>query len=334
MDQIRIELGYALLSLVNDANGYKLTDQIKALRRQFAQDLGFILPSVRLLDNMQLPPNAYAVWIKETEVGRGDLRPGMFLVMHPSGEPVDLPGEDTREPAFGLPATWVDPSLRDEASFRGYTVVDAPTVIVTHLTEAIKDNVPDLLSYTETQKLLDELPKEAQKLVADIIPSKIAVSGVQRILQNLLGEGVSIRDLTTILEGVAEAVGYTANLVLITEHVRARLARQISSAQARNGAITLVTLSPQWETRFAESLHGNGEDRQLAMAPSLLQEFIGAVRDGFERHASMGELPCLLTSPGIRPYVRSIIERFRPATVVLSQNEIHPKAKIRALGSI
>ena len=335
MDQIRLELGYGLLSLVNDnSSGVRLTDQIKALRRQLATDYGFIMPSVRILDNMALPPNTYAMFVKETEVGRGDLQPGRLLVMHPSGERVDLPGEDTREPAFGLPALWVDKGLRDEANFRGYTVVDAPTVITTHLTETIKDNIPELLSYAETQKLLDELGQENQKLIADLIPNRIQLSGVQRVLQNLLGEQVSIRDLPTILEGVAEAVGYTQSLVMITEHVRARLARQICSANARNGVISLVTLSPMWEQRFADSLTGPGEEKQLAMAPTHLQEFITAVRDAFEQQAGRGELPCLLTSPGIRPYVRSIIERFRPATVVLSQNEIHPKAKIRAVGSI
>lgn len=334
IDQIRLELGYALLSMVNENNGYKLTDQIKALRRQFAADLGFVMPSVRILDNMALPSNSYAVYVKETEVGRGELRPGQLLVMHPGGEPIGLPGEDTREPAFGLPAMWVDKSLRDEANFRGFTVVDAPTVIATHLTEVVRENLPDLLSYVETQKLLDDLPKDAQKLVADLVPTKITISSIQRVLQNLLAEQVSVRDLATILEGIAEAVGYTQNIVLITEHVRGRLARQISSVNARAGVIPLVTLSPQWEMRFAESLQGQGDERQLAMAPSLLQEFIAAVRDGFERFAETGELPCLLTSPGIRPYVRSIIERFRPATIVLSQNEIHPKAKIRALGVI
>jgi flagellar biosynthesis protein FlhA len=332
IDQIRLELGYGLLSLLNDTAGYRLTDQIKALRRQLASDLGFVMPSVRILDNMALPANSYGVFLKETEIGSGDIRPQMLLVMHPNGDGVDLPGEETREPAFGLPATWVDKSLRDEASFRGFTVVDAPTVITTHLTEIIKENVAELLSYTETQKLLDELPKETQKLVGDLIPGKIALSAVQRVLQNLLSEGISIRDLPTILEGLAEASGYTQNLVLMTEHVRARLARQISSNQARSGVIPLVTLSPAWEQRFADSLHGSGDDRQLAMAPSLLQEFIAAVRDVFEQQAGTGELPCLLTSPGIRPYVRSIVERFRPATVVLSQNEIHPKARIRALG--
>jgi len=335
IDQVRLELGYGLLNLISGPqDGYRLTDQIKALRRQLASDFGFVMPSVRILDNMALPANTYVLYIKETEVGRGDLRPEMLLVMHPSGDAVSLPGEDTREPAFGLPAMWVDRSLRDEASFRGYTVVDAPTVITTHLTESIKENIADLLSYVDTQRLLDEMPKDAQKLIGEIVPSKITVSGVQRVLQNLLSEQISIRDLGAILEGIAEAVGYTQSLILITEHVRARLARQISAANARGGIIQLVTLSPLWEQRFAESLIGGGEERQLAMAPTTLQEFIGAVRDSFEAQAARGEMPCLLTSPGIRPYVRSVIERFRPATVVLSQNEIHPKAKIRALGAV
>jgi flagellar biosynthesis protein FlhA len=334
LDVVRLELGYGLISLINDPGTHRLTDQIKALRRQLATDLGFVMPSVRILDNLALPPNNYVLFIKETEVGSGDIRPNMLLAMHPSGDDVSLPGEPTREPAFGLPATWVDRNLRDEANFRGYTVVDAPTVITTHLTEIIKENLSELLSYTETQKLLDDLPKETQKLISDLVPAKITISGVQRVLQNLLSEQVSVRDLQTILEGIAEAVGYTQNLVLITEHVRGRLARQISAANARSGIIPLVTLSPLWEQRFADSLLGGGEDKQLAMAPSLLQEFITAIRDGYERYAGTGDIPCLLTSPGIRPYVRSIVERFRPTTVVISQSEIHPRAKIRALGQI
>ena len=335
MDQVRLELGYGLLGLVNDPDSdHRLTDQIRALRRQLASDYGFIMPSVRILDNLALPANTYILYVKETEVGRGDLRPDKLMVMHPAGESVGLPGEETREPAFGLPALWVDKTYRDEANFRGLTVVDSATVITTHLTEAVKENISDLLSYTETQKLLDELPKETQKLVTDLVPNRITVSNIQRVLQNLLSEGVSIRDLATILEGVAEAVGYTSNIVLITEHVRGRLARQISSANARNGIIPLVTLSPDWEQRFAESLIGHGDEKQLAMAPSALQAFIAGVRDTFDRLAQQGEIPCLLTSPAVRPYVRSIVERFRPATIVLSQNEIHPKAKIRALGAI
>jgi flagellar biosynthesis protein FlhA len=259
----------------------------------------------------------------------------MLLVMDPRGDKINLAGEETVEPTFGLPAMWVDSTLREEALFRGYTVVDPSTVITTHLTELIKDNMSELLSHAETQKLLDELPKEHQKLVADLIPGQISVSGVQRVLQSLLGERVSIRDLPNVLEGVSEACGYSRNVTMITEHVRARLARQISDTSAdQTGVIPILTLSPEWEQAFTEALHGEGEEKQLVMAPTTLQQFIQLVRQAFERHTIMGESPVLLTSPAIRPYVRSIIERFRPITTVMSQNEIHARARIRTLGQI
>jgi flagellar biosynthesis protein FlhA len=230
---------------------------------------------------------------------------------------------------------WISETNREEALFRGYTVVDPPTVITTHLTEVIKDNMSELLSYSETQKLLNELDKDHQKLVADVVPTQISIGGFQRVLQNLLNERVSIRDMPAILEGVSEACGHTRNIGQITEHVRARLARQISEANTNpSGFIPLITLAPEWEQSFAESIIGQGDERQLSMAPSKLQKFISSVRQTFERFAVMGEVPVLLTSPGIRPYVRSIIERFRPLTVVMSQAEIHPKAKIKTLGQI
>jgi len=336
IDYLRLELGYGLLSLISaPQDGQKLTDQIKALRRQMAADVGFVMPSVRIQDNMQLPANTYCIRVKEIEAGRGDLRPNMLLVMDPRGEDISLPGEKTVEPTFGLPAMWIEEANREEALFRGYTVVDPATVITTHLTEVIKDNMAELLSYAESQKLLDELEKEHQKLIADMIPAQISLGGVQRVLQNLLAERVSIRDMPTILEGVSEACGHTRNVMMITEHVRARLARQISDNNANEqGFIPLVTLSPQWEQAFAESLVGTDDDKQLSMQPSRLQEFITNIRNVFERQAMMGESPVLLTSPTIRPFVRSIIERFRPMTIVMSQNEIHPKVKIKTVGSI
>ncbi|NBX74342.1 MAG: flagellar biosynthesis protein FlhA [Alphaproteobacteria bacterium] len=335
MDHIRLELGYGLLALVNSDAGQKLTDQIKGLRRQMASDMGFIMPAVRIQDNLQLQPNAYVIYIKEIEAGRGEVRPNMLMVMDPRGDTITLPGENTVEPTFGLQAMWVSPHYREEANFKGYTVVDPPTVMTTHLTEVIKDNIPELMTYSETQKLLDEMGKEQQKLVSDVIPSQITVTGLQRVLQNLLAERVSIRDLSNILEGVAEASAFTRNLTLITEHVRSRLARQISDDHTSSvGYIPILTLSPEWEQNFAESLVGQGEDKQLAMQPSLLQSFIRHVREVYEKHAMMGENPVLVTSPAIRPYVRSIIERFRSQTAVLSQNEIHAKAKIKTLGMI
>lgn len=335
IDLIRLEIGYGLLPLINDESNRKLTDQIKALRRALASDLGFVMPSIRIQDNMQLEANEYNIYIKEVRSGRGELRPTQLLVMDPRGEPISLPGEKTTEPTFGLKAMWVDPSYREEAMFRGYTVVDPATVVTTHITELVKDNMPELLSYAETQKLLDEMDKEHQKLIKELIPSKVSLGAVQRILQNLLQERVSIRDLPSILEGISEAVSSTRSLMMITEHVRARLARQLSNAYANElGIIPLVTLSPEWEHAFAESIVGEGDDRQLAMAPTALQTFITKVRDTMEGLAIKGESAVLLTSPGIRPFVRSIIERFRPMTVVMSQNEIHPKAKIKTVGQI
>ncbi|HKT17905.1 MAG TPA: flagellar biosynthesis protein FlhA [Stellaceae bacterium] len=335
IDQIRLELGYGLLSLINGDHGTRLTDQVKALRRSLAQEMGFIMPSVRIQDNLQLQATGYILRIKEIEVGRGELRPNMLLVMDPKGEPIALGGESTTEPTFGLPAQWVPESMREEAQFRGYTVVEPQTVITTHLTEVVKDNMAELLSYSETQKLIDELDKPHQKLVADMVPSQIPMASVQRVLQNLLAERVSIRDLPTILEGIFEACGASRNVSIITEHVRARLARQISDSNANDqGIIPLVTLSPQWEQAFAEALAGQGEERHLSMPPSKLQEFIQSVRSNFERLAMRGESAVLLTSPAVRPYVRSIVERFRAMTVVMSQNEIHPKARIKTLGTI
>ena len=335
IDQLRLELGYSLLSLVDNQEGHRLTEQIKALRRQIASEIGFVMPSVRIQDNMQLTANAYVIRVKDIEGGRGEVKPGMLLAMDPRGEKIDLPGEETTEPTFGLPAVWIDEASREEAAFRGYTVVDPSTVLTTHLTEVVKEHMADLLSYAETQKLLDELDPEHQKLVADLVPAQISVTAVQRIIHALLGERVSIRDLPAILEGISESVGTTQNITVITEHVRTRMARQLCDSNANSeGVVELVTLSPEWEEAFAEAIVGQGEERQLSMAPSKLQDFIAAVRQTFERHAMMGEQPVLLTSPVIRPFVRSIVERFRAATVVMSQNEIHPKAKIRTVGQI
>ena len=335
MDLVRLELGYALLALINDKGDRKLTDQIKAQRRGIALDMGFIMPAVRIQDNMQLEANTYTIYVKEIEAGRGMIRPHMLLVMDPRSEDINLPGEKTKEPTFGLPAMWIDPKDKEEAMFRGYTVVDPPTVITTHLVEIIKTFMPELLSYSEAQGLLDEASKENQKLVTDIVPSKISLGGVQRILQNLLQERVSIRDLPTILEGVGEASTVTHSLMLITEHVRTRLARQISNANAdMDGIVHIVTLSPEWEQNFAESLIGNGDEKHLAMPPTKLHQFINRTHQVFEEFAMQGQMPVLMTSPEIRPYVRSIVGRFRPSTVVLSQNEIYAKVKIKTMGQI
>ncbi len=333
IDMIRVELGYALLPLAG-GDQPKLTEQIRGLRKSIATEMGFVLPPVRIQDNLQLGAEQYVVRIKEIEAGRGELRALMLLVMDPNGGVPDMPGERTTEPAFGLPALWIEPSQREAALVRNCTVVDPPSVLATHLTELVRDMMPELLSYAETQKLLDDMPREQQKLVADLIPGSISVGGVQRVLQALLAERVSIRDLPTILEGIHEAcAGQGRPIPGIVTVVRTRLARQLCDSHAgADGLLRLVAMSPEWETSFAESLVGPPDDRQLAMAPSRLGEFMRRFREVFDAHAH--ESPVLLTSAAIRAPVRAVVERIRPATSVLAQTEIASRARIRTLATL
>lgn len=336
MDELRVELGYGLVPLINGPAGQDmLSDQIKALRRQMALDLGFIMPSVRILDNIQLTGGDYVIKIREIDAGSGTLYPDHLMVMDPAGGKISLPGHHTTEPTFGIPATWIEGSLHDEAEARGLTVVDPATVLVTHLTEIIKSNIAELFSYAHVQKLVDELPSEHKKLADDIIPSQISMSGLQRVLQILLAERISIRDLPAILEGVAEAAGTNRNPQWLAEQVRSRLSRQLCNVnRAPGGYLPILPMSPQWEQAFADAMIGDGEARQLAMAPSKLQEFVTTLQERFESAAKLGEVPVLLTSPGIRPHVRSIVERFRTQTVVMSQAEVHPQCKLKTVGTV
>ncbi len=335
IDDLRIELGYGLLPLIKSDNGPRLTDQVKAVRRAIAQEFGFVTPKVRILDNMQLPANAYVIRLKEQETARGELRPGQFLVMDAGGKPLNLIGEPTQEPAFGLDAMWVDESQREEASLKGLTIVDAATVLTTHLTEIIKSEAPALLSYAETKKLIDALPSQHRQLVSDVIPSVATVTTVQRVLQALLAEKVSIRDLPTILEAIAEAAPHAQGTASLVENVRARLSRQICGAlQGPDGAAPIVTLSSFWEEAFAGALAGEAGEKQLAMAPSKLQEFVAAALGRLEEAAQSGYSAAIVTSAGVRPFVRAVLERVRPQTQVLSQNEIHPHTRLKNVGSI
>ena len=335
LDDLKLEMGYALLALVSGEGQDRLTDQIKALRRQLAAELGIVMPSVRILDNVSLEANTYVVRVKEIEAGTGQVFPGQFMAMDPMGGQVQLPGQHLLEPTFGLPATWVDASLRDQAQIKGYTVVDAATVISTHLTELIKAHVSELLNHVEVQKLLRELPKEHTELLKEVVPAQIATTGIQRVLQLLLAERVSVRDLGAIVEGIAEVAGHVKNPRDIVEHVRARLGRQICAQyQGPDGTLPIITLSPAWEQAFLEAIVGEREERYLAMQPSRLTEFVNTVRDRFEQAARMGEMPVLVTSVQARPFVRSIIERFRRETPVMSQAEIHPRARLRTIGSV
>jgi flagellar biosynthesis protein FlhA len=335
VDELKIELGFGLLGFINETAGRKLTDQVKAVRRQIASEFGFVVPQVRIVDNLELDSEDYRILVKEVVAGRGRLKPQMHLAMSTSGSAPSLPGERVNEPVFGLPAIWVDEATRETAAVSGYTLVDSATVLTTHFTELVKENMADLLTFGGVKTLIEDLPKAQKSLIDDITPGQITYSGVQRVLQNLLRERVSIRDLGTILEAIAEASASSTDLLAVTEHVRARLARQLCNANTDgSGTLCVTALSPSWEQTFLDALIGSGSDRQLALEPSRLHAFVNDLRGAFERAAQVGDTPVLLTSAGIRPYVRSLVERFRPQTIVMSQNEIHPKARLRSAGSV
>lgn len=336
MDHIKIELGYGLMGLLEESTtGVSLTEQIKNLRTQLVHDIGFILPAVQIQDNLTLESHQYLIKIKELESGRGALKPFHYLVMDPNGTPIRIEGEHVKEPTFGLPAVWIVPGLKDEAERRGYTVVDNSTVLTTHLTEIVKDHMGELLSFEEVQKLINELSEAYKKLMNEIVPSQIPMASIQRILQNLVSERVSIRDLSTILEAIAEACVFTRNTTMITEHVRLRLARQISYQHVDpEGFLSVVYLGSQWDQIFVDSLHGEGDIKNLALPPSQLQVFMQNLRRLFDDLLMQGEIPVLVTSTLLRPYVRSLLERIRPSTIILSQSEIYPKIRLKNVGQV
>ena len=294
------------------------------------------MPAVRILDNVQLEANTYVIKIKEVDAGQGKIWPNQFMVMDPGGSQVAVPGIHTTEPTFGLPATWVDACAEGRGLAEGLHRGRRRDRAVDPSHRAPEEqHVATCLSYGEVQKLLKELPKEQSELVKDIVPAQVTISGIQRVLQLLLAERISIRDLSTILEGIADALAFSRNPSTMVEHVRARLARQICAQNTtHNGYLPLIALSAKWEQAFAESIIGQGEERSLAMQPSKLSEFMAAVRDAFERAAREGEAPVLVTSAAIRPFVRSLVERFRAQTTVLSQAEIHPRARLKTVGSV
>lgn len=335
MDMLRIEISYNLLSLLNDSNGLRITDQIKNIRDQLGLDLGFVMPSVRVVDNYSLPENTYVIKIKEIEVCKGTVYPDKYLVMSPDNLYISIPGDDTREPAFGLPAKWIQGTYKYQAEQQGLTVVEPATVITTHLIEIVKDNIADLLTFSDVQALVENLSEGHRKLVNDMVPTQLSMGTIQRILQNLLSERISIRDLPTILEAISESGLGAKAITPLTEYVRSRLARQISSAFATEGTLNILTLSPDWEQDFASSLVGDSSSvRELAMPPSQIRQFISQANKLYERPEVSSYAPVLVTSPNIRPFVQALLDRLGPKIPVLSQNEVHPRMHVETVGEI
>ncbi len=335
IEDLKIEVGSQLLSLIADPNK-GLPAKVKSLRRRFATDYGFLMPPVRIKDDIYVAADAYRINIHETECATGTIRMNAVMAIANEGETVDIPGDDTIDPSFGMPARWIDPSLADEAEAAGYTVVDGDSVLITHLAETVKTHLPQLFNYAALQRLIDTLDPDYRKLLSDLVPAHLSMIALQRVLQGLLAEQISIRNLPLILEAVTEASSWTRNPTAITEHVRSRLAKEISSLfVGDDGYMPVIMLSPQWEEHFLQSLTGKpGEDRTFAMPPSVVQEFISAARSAMAKFRSAHEHPVILSSAEARPFVRSLLERTLPDAPILSHNELHTSVSIKTIGQI
>lgn len=334
LDEIRLELGAGLVPLITNMDA-ALPGKVRSLRNLFAREYGFIIPSVRIKDNAMLKNNSYSISVQGVEVAHGDLKPNSMLVIDPMEDEIKIPGERTKDPTFGLNAAWIDPQRAEEAERYGYTVVDLESIITTHLTEVVKEHMPALLTYGATQSLIDGLDREYQKLATDLLPHNSPVVLIQRVLQNLLAERVSIRNSNLIVESIAEAMGWTTNITMITEHVRSKLSNQIcQSLKDSNGYIPVMVMSPDWENEFLDAVKINGEERTFVMSPQRVQDFVLAARQHIQQFAQIDQWPAIMVSPEIRPFVRSMLERISPMTQIISHNEIHRKAPLKTVATI
>jgi len=333
LDELRLVMGEGLLSLAGKT-GAILPGKIKSLRSHFVEDFGFHMPSVRIRDDATLPSRTYAVEIHGVEVARGEIRAEGMMVINPDGAPLDLPGEATKEPTFGLDALWVDDKTAQEAERRGLTVVDPESVLITHLTEIVKDNMSDILTYGMVKDLIDGMDRNYQKLVTDLPATSPAIL-LQRVLQNLLLERVSIRNLPLIVEAIAEIARQTTNVDLVLEHVRKRLSAQIcKDLMGDDGFMPVITMSPAWETEFIEAIRVTGDERNFVMSPKRVQEFVLAARQEIQSFATQDRWPPIMVAPEARRFVRSMLERVSPMTPVISNGEIHRKAALKTVATI
>lgn len=332
IDQIELEIGYSLIPLVDETQGGDMLDRISMIRRQCALELGLLVPVIRIRDNLQLDPSAYVVKIKGIQVGCGELMVNHYLAMDAGGVTETVPGIPTKEPAFGLDALWVDESNREQAEYAGYTVVDPPAVLATHLTEIIRDHAHELLGRQEVKTLLDGLKQEYPAVVDELIPNLLSIGEVQKVLQNLLREGVPIRNLVTILETLADMAPITRDPDYLTEYVREGLARQISRMYLDNDILSVLTLSHEWEEAIAEGIEHTERGMAVTMDPRLIQRLYYELGQALEQH--MLPYPIILVSPQIRMALKRLTERSIPKLIVLSYNEISTDIQVQAIGTV
>ena len=333
VDLLQLEVGYGLIPFVDANQDGELLIRIQSIRRQFAMNNGFIVPPVHIKDNLQLSPNQYSFSLKGVEVASAEMLPGHFMAMDPGMVTETIKGVPTEEPAFGLPAIWITEDKKERAQIAGYTVVDCTTVMATHISEIIKQHAKELIGRQEVQNLLDNLAKTYPKLVEELVPEIVSLGTIMRVLQNLLGEGVSIRDLRSILESMADWAPVTKDTDILTEYVRHALARTISHDLAIDNVIPLITLDKATENEIAQSVQHKETGSYLAIDPTKAQLILDSIGEALPLFEG-GQQPTLLAAPQIRPHVRKLTERYYPQLVVLSHNEILPNIKIKSLGTI
>ena len=332
VDMIELEIGYSLIPLVDSEQGGDMLDRITMIRRQCALELGIVVPVIRIRDNLQLPPNSYIIKIKGIEVGRGQLMPNHFLAMDAGNVTERVPGEPTKEPAFGLDALWISEEHREQAEINGYTVVDSPSVLATHLTETIRSHAHELLGRQEVQTLLDSLRSDYSAVINELVPNLMTIGEVQKVLQNLLREQVPIRNLVTILEALADAAPISKDLDYLTDYVREALARQLCRQYADDDLLQVLTLDQQWETVIAEGIEQTERGNIVSIDPRLLQRLFNALKQTLDSTALVQ--PVILVSPRIRLALKRLTERYFPGLAVMSYNEIAPEIQVQTIGMV
>ncbi|MDI3281304.1 MAG: flagellar biosynthesis protein FlhA, partial [Bacillota bacterium] len=335
VDPIELEIGYGLIPLVDPAQGGDLFDRVTLIRRQCALELGVVIPAIRVRDNMQLKPGGYSIKIKGVEVGSGELMIHHFLAMDAGAVVQPVRGIPTREPAFGLPALWIEAERREEAEMAGYTVVDPPSVLATHLTEVIKSHAYELLGRQEVKTLLDALKESHSAVVEELVPNLVTVGEIQKVLQNLLREGIPIRNLVTILEAMADHARVTRDPDLLTEYVRRALARQISHQYAdEKRVLHVVTMDPALEDKLAAQVQTSDQGSYLALDPQMAQQLFQAIGRQVEKLTTAGHQPIILCSPAIRLYLKRLSERLLPKLIFLSYSEVAPGVEVESVGMV
>ncbi|WP_018883390.1 flagellar biosynthesis protein FlhA [Paenibacillus massiliensis] len=335
VDPIEFEFGYGLIPLADTQQGGDLLDRIIMIRRQCALEMGLVVPVIRIRDNIQLKPNEYIIKIKGNTVGSGELLLNHYLAMSPGFDDESITGIETTEPAFGLPALWIDEGTKDAAELSGYTVVDPPSVVATHLTEMIKRHAHELIGRQETRALVDNLKENYPVLVDELIPSVLTIGDVQKVLAKLLREKVSIRDTVTIFETLADYGTYTKDPDVLTEYVRQALSRQITQQFSRQGdTLKVITVGPSLEKKIAESVQQSEQGSYLALDPISTQTVYQKISEQVNRLIQSGQQPILLTSPTIRMYLRQVLERTMQDVPVLSYSELEPNVEIQSVGVV